>query len=180
MATPTKLMSIWAVVVMCGAVFAVPASRGMGAETPSSPALPAPPPTPRLPEPPGIPPPLTPNSSPLALVAKMPGAIGAAEMDPNGTIHLHLREPTRSAPSQSILPEAPWSPPQERLGYGEIELNRGDLHYSDVLSHLGNLVPGQVKPVLQWRAGEQWHCAIDPARGPCPLLHLLPGYAAVR
>jgi hypothetical protein len=68
----------------------------------------------------------------------------------------------------------PWSRPEERIGYGEIELNRGDPYYNDVLRHLGGLVPGQTKPVPPWRADEKWHCALDPDRGPCPLQHLLP------
>jgi hypothetical protein len=101
-------------------------------------------------------------------------------MEPNGIIRLHLRAPARSAPRQSFLPTVPMSPPQERIGYGEIELDRGHLHYSDVLRHLGGLVPGQVKPVPPWRAEEQWHCALDPDRGPCPLQHLLPDRTAMR
>ena len=73
----------------------------------------------------------------------------------------------------------PWSQPQERIGYGEIELNPSDPYYNDVLRHLEGLLPGQTKSVPSWRADEKWHCALDPDRGPCPLQHLLPHRASV-
>jgi hypothetical protein len=56
----------------------------------------------------------------------------------------------------------PWSRPEERIGYGEIELNRGDPYYDDVLRHIAGLLPGQTKPVPPWRADEKWHCTLDP------------------
>jgi hypothetical protein len=112
--------------------------------------------------------------------ANSTSSIGAAEMDLSGTIRLHLHAPTRSTLDQSILPVVPRSAAEERFGYGEIELNRWDLHYDDILRHLGGLRPGQIKPVPPWRAEEKWHCALDPDRGPCPLQHLLPGRTALR
>lgn len=170
MATSIKSRSIWAAAVVCSAVLAVPASAEAAVDSPPSPVLPAPLPLPVYPVP----------APPIAPLATAPGAIGSAEMDPNGTIRLHLRAPMRSTPHQSILPAVPPPTAEERLGYGEIELDRWDLHYRDMLRHLGGLRPGQVKPVPPWRAGETWHCALDPERGPCPLEHLLPGGTALR
>jgi hypothetical protein len=180
LAAPINVISIWTALATFGAAATMPARREMRAETTPLAPLPAPLPLPRLPEPVPGPPLLPPASSALALAAKTPGAIGAAEMEPNGTIRLHLRVPARSARRQSFLPTVPMSPPQEQIGYDEIELDRGHLHYRDVLRHLGGLVHGQVKPVPPWRAEEQWHCALDPNRGPCPLQHLLPDRTAMR
>ena len=178
MATSITSRSIWAAAVVCGIVLAVPASAETVADRPSPPMLPAPLPEPVLPEVPQqiLPPPDLWPTAPL----NAPGAIGSAEMDPSGTIRLHLRAPTRSAPEQSVLPVVPRSAAAERLGYGEIELDRWDLHDGDMLRHLGGLRPGQIKPVPPWRAEEKWHCALDPDRGPCPLEHLLPGDTALR
>jgi hypothetical protein len=167
-------ISIWAAFVIGCAAFMTPAHGETGGK---SPPPPAPPPS-AIPQPAPVPPP--PPAPPDVLAANAPGAIGLAEMNPNGTIRLHLRRPTRAAPARTIRPGVPWSPPQENVGYGEIEISRGDSHYGDMLGHLGGLSPGQVKPVPPWRADERWHCALDPDRGPCPLNHLLPGHAAVR
>jgi len=97
-------------------------------------------------------------------------------MDASGAIHLHLSAP----PAPALQPIVPWTGPQERLGYGEIELRRWDPHYDDLLRHIAGLAPGQTKPVLPWREDEAWHCALDPDRGPCPGLHLLPNRIGLR
>jgi hypothetical protein len=100
-------------------------------------------------------------------------------MGRDGTIRLHLSAAPRSALEEGTRRVVPWSRPEERIGYGEIELNRWDPYYNDVLHHLGGLLPGQRKPVPPWRADEKWHCALDPDRGPCPLQHLLPHRASI-
>jgi hypothetical protein len=95
-------------------------------------------------------------------------AIGVAQMDASGVVHLHIRPPTRPTPEWTLRLGVPMPPSQERIGYGEIDIDRLNPHYADLLRHLGGLAPGEVKPVMPWRAEEQWHCAIDPYRGPCP------------
>jgi hypothetical protein len=100
-------------------------------------------------------------------------------MGRDGTIRLHLSAAPRSALEEGTRRVVPWSRPEERIGYGEIELNRWDPYYNDVLHHLGGLLPGQRKPVPPWRADEKWHRALDPDRGPCPLQHLLPHRASI-
>jgi len=101
-------------------------------------------------------------------------SIGWARMARGGTIHLHLRPPSRWAQEERLLATVPWSSPEELIGYGDVELDPKDQHYFDVLRHLGGLRPGETKPVPDWRADEQWHCALDPERGSCPLHHPLP------
>jgi len=100
-------------------------------------------------------------------------SIGTAEMEPNGTIRLHLWPPAEPAFQNSFRPRFPWAFPQERIGYGEIEVQSTDSVYSRLLKHLGGLQPGEVKAVPPWHTGEPWHCLIDPDRGHCPLEHLL-------
>ena len=116
----------------------------------------------------------TPNRK-LAAVARE-SSIGTAEMDENWTIKLHIRAAHQPIPQEEIFPTVPWSPPEEIIGYGEFELQPGDLYYDRIVLHLdlGGLRPGESKPVPPWQAGEKWHCALDPDRGPCPLQHLLP------
>ncbi len=99
-------------------------------------------------------------------------SIGTAKMRPDGTIRLHLTAPSRPASQEGLFP-VPWSPPQEHLGYGEVELTPGDPHHADILRHLGGLKSGETKPVPPWQHSEKWHCAIDPDRGSCPLVHAL-------
>jgi hypothetical protein len=96
-------------------------------------------------------------------VSDSESSIGSAQMKPNGTIQLRLRAPPPPVTQQ-----------RTELGYGEIEMQPGDLYYGELLRHLGGLRPGEAKPVPDWRADEKWHCALDPYRGPCPLAHLLP------
>jgi len=116
-----------------------------------------------LPMPPELPPELIPPPTPPTGTAARSGkAIGSAEMQANGTIRLHLWPPADST-----------SDPQERIGYGEIEIDNADPVYMRMLNHLGGLRPGEVKAVPPWRADERWHCMVDPDRGPCPLEHLL-------
>jgi hypothetical protein len=110
---------------------------------------------------------------PAAPSAKSPEAIGTAEMEPNGTIRLHLWPPAEPTSDETFHPGVPWGFSQERIGYGEIEIQWTDAAYEHVLKHLGGLHPGEVKPVPPWRADEHWHCLVDPDRGPCPLEHLL-------
>jgi hypothetical protein len=176
-APPLSVISVYAALAIGGATLLTPARGEAGAESPSSSVLPPPAVPQPAPVPPSIPAPPSLPTTPLS--ADPPGAIGFAEMDSNGTIRLHLRTPPRSAPGQTLRQSVPWSSPQERIGYGDIEIDRRDAHYDDMLRHLGGLAPGQIKPVPQWRADEQWHCALDPDRGPCPLDHLLPGRAAL-
>jgi hypothetical protein len=114
------------------------------------------------------------------LPAELSGLIGSAEMERDGTIRLHLRAPPFPAPPEGLRPSVPWPRPEETIGYGEIELAPGDPSYEDLLRHLGGLRPGQSKPVPPWRPEEQWHCALDPDRGACPLPHLLPNHRAAR
>jgi hypothetical protein len=96
-----------------------------------------------------------------------PNAIGTAEMDTAGNIHLHLLAPAQPAEQPASGPPIVW-PPQELVGYGEIEIDKLNPHYNELLQHVGGLAPGQVKDVPPWRAGEEWHCVLDPLRGPCP------------
>lgn len=164
----TKLRKLsWPVFVVAAAVSGVPSRGQQAPETPPTPARPAP----------MVPPPL-PYSPPMP-ADNSASSIGSAEMDRNGTIRLHLSAATRSAPKEGMRRVVPWSQPQERIGYGEIELNPSDPSYNDVLLHLEGLLPGQTKSVPPWRADEKWHCALDPDRGPCPLQHLLPHRASV-
>jgi hypothetical protein len=101
--------------------------------------------------------------------------IGSAQMTRNGTIQLRLRAPLPPVTRQGPELIVPSSPPGEIIGYGEVEVQPGDLYYGELLRHLGGLRPGETKSVPDWRADEKWHCALDPHRGPCPLTHLLPG-----
>jgi hypothetical protein len=103
-------------------------------------------------------------------------SIGWAYMTPNGTIQLDLRAGPIPAPvtRQGTVQVVPLSPPQEILGYGQIELQPSDTYYGELLRHVGGLRPGETKPVPIWRANEKWHCALDPHRGPCALQHLVP------
>lgn len=115
----------------------------------------------------------------LSMSAESQHSIGTAEMDANGTISMHLSAPPRAAPDKGIRPLVPWPPPEEQLGYGQVQLDRWDPHYDDLLRHLGGLLPGQMKQVPPWRPDEKWHCAFDPDRGPCPLHHRLPDIAPI-
>jgi hypothetical protein len=99
-------------------------------------------------------------------------------MTPNGTIQLHLRAATspvtqRGGELTGLWSFLPWSSVEE-TGYGEIQLQPGDLYYGALLRHLGGLQPGETKLVPVWRTDEKWHCALDPRRGSWPLQHLLP------
>jgi hypothetical protein len=102
------------------------------------------------------------------------GSIGWVRMTPNGMIQLSLRAAPLPVTQQGTELIVPWSPPQEIVGYGEIELQPSDLYYRELLRHVGGLRPGETKPVPGWRADEKWHCALDPHRGPCALQHLVP------
>jgi hypothetical protein len=51
------------------------------------------------------------------------GAIGAAETGRSGVIHLHIRAPTQPLPEWTLRPSPPLAP-QERIGYGEIDIDR--------------------------------------------------------
>lgn len=126
-----------------------------------------------MPFPPPLPPQLrAPPPAPNATLAKHGDAIGSAEMAPNGAIRLHLWPPAEPR-SEQTFPAVRWAFPQERIGYGEIEIERTDAIYKLLLKHVGGLRPGEVKPVRPWHADEHWHCIVDPDRGPCPLEHLL-------
>jgi len=120
-----------------------------------------------------IPIPLAASSVLSSSVEPAPEAIGFAKMGANGLIHLHLRRPAQRLPETLLDPHVGWSP-REDIGYGDIQIDRSDPHYNDVLKHLGGLEPGQIKPVPAWKADEKWHCELDPDRGPCPGIHLLP------
>ena len=109
----------------------------------------------------------------LAQSAPAQPSIGVAEMDFNRTIWLRLTRPEEESNGQSLV-TIPRLPPQEMIGYGDIELWPGDPHYLDVLDHLGGLEAGEIKPVPPWKPSEAWHCAIDPERGPCPGVHAVP------
>jgi len=120
-----------------------------------------------------------PEIAPSAVSRSPAGAtIGTVEMDRDGTIRLHLTAVPQSAPDNTIRPGVAWARPEERIAYGEIELQPQDPNYKDVLSHVGGPLAGQTKPVPPWRPHEKWHCALDPDRGPCPLEHLLPSPAS--
>ena len=132
----TKLRKLaWPVFVVAATVSGVPARGQQAPESPPAPALPTP----------LVPPPL-PYSPPLP-ADKSTSSIGSAEMDRNGTIRLHLSTAPRSAPEEGMRRVVPWSQPQERIGYGEIELNPSDPYYNNVLRHLEGLLPGQTKSV---------------------------------
>lgn len=154
---------IWAVLFAAVTAPVFPARGQPAQDSPPLPALPAPMPAPSSPT---LPPPEEATSS-----------IGSAEMDRNGTIRVHLRAAPRSVPQEGLRRAVPWASPEERIGYGEIELSPRDPYYNDLSRHLGGLRPGETKPVPPWRADEKWHCALDPDRGPCALQHLLPDHA---
>jgi hypothetical protein len=101
-------------------------------------------------------------------------------MDGSGVIHLHIRPPRQPAPESTLDPVVPLPAPREQLGYGELDIDRLNPHYDDLLGHLGGLSPGEVKAVMPWHAQEEWHYAFDPARGSCPMHHLLPDAFARR
>jgi hypothetical protein len=131
--------------------------------------------TPQPLRPPSQPTPVPPVTPPAPLPE---GAIGTAEMDAHGTIFLHLKAPEH--PTQETWESAvPW-PSQERIGYGEIAIDRLNPHYDELLVHLAGLERGHDVTVWPWRAGEEWHCAFDPDRGPCPGLHPVPNGSAQR
>ena len=169
-AAPVNSTAISAALILCFAIMAMPTRAETPTENPHTPPLPTPLPLPHLPEP--IPIPAPPPPSPAERMANLPGMIGSAEMDHSRVIHLHLQMPKQHlAPEQSLHPAVPWFAPQERMGYGELEIEPGDPHYADILHHLGGLKPGEAKPVLPWTPSETWHCAIDPERGDCSLIH---------
>jgi hypothetical protein len=91
----------------------------------------------------------------------------------DGTIRLHIVAPSYPIPGDEMVP-VPWTAPEEQIGYGDIEISPWDMHYADIMRHVGGLRPGETKPVPPWAASEVWHCAIDPQRGPCPLVHRIP------
>jgi hypothetical protein len=72
-------------------------------------------------------------------------------MTPNGTIQLHLRAATspvtqRGGELTGLWSFLPWSSVEE-IGYGEIQLQPGDLYYGALLRHLGGLQPRETKLV---------------------------------
>jgi hypothetical protein len=153
------------------AVMAIAARGEPQSQNGPSSVLPAPLP---IPSPPPVPPQLlAPPSAPDATLAKPRGAIGSAEMDLNGAIRLHLWPPAEPIAGETFRPSVPWAFSQERIGYGEIEIERTDGVYMHLLKHLGGLHSGEIKSVPPWRVEEHWHCLIDPDRGPCPLEYLL-------
>jgi hypothetical protein len=100
-------------------------------------------------------------------------SIGTAAMGRDGTIWLQLVPAPDQPDAEGELSRMPSPPPQEALGYGSIEINPRDPYYEKLIQHLGGLKVGETKPVLPWRPSETWHCAFDPERGPCPLIHPL-------
>jgi len=96
------------------------------------------------------------------------GSIGTARMLGDGTIELDLSKEPHLGVARG---------PGE-LGYGQLDIERSNPHYSELLNHLGGLQPGEEKPVPPWRPDETWHCAFDPDRGSCPLGHSLDRAAA--
>jgi hypothetical protein len=169
----------WSAGALIVALALIAVLLGDGAKFSDSPLSPAQLELPQ-PLPPEITPPLLPQS-PAEPSTDVAGSIGSAEMDARYAIHLHVRPAESRAPEATTNlapPEIRWST-HENIGYGEIVIERSDVHYDDVLHHLGGLVPGQVKSLPSWGPDEQWHCALDPDRGPCPGLHLLPGSLAL-
>ena len=131
------------------------------------------------------PPPLLPPPQPIPVPPVTPpaplpeGAIGTAEMNTAGDILLHLKAPQHPTPEPGG-PVMPLSAPQERMGYGEITVDRLNPHYDELRKRLVGLAPGHDVVVWPWREGEEWHCAFDPYRGPCPGLHPVPNGSAQR
>lgn len=105
---------------------------------PSS-ALPAPLLTPSPPEP--TPQLRAPPSAPNTTLAMPREAIGTAEMVSNGAIRLHLWPPAEPTSEETFRPGVLWGFPQERIGYGEIEIEHTDGVYILLLKHLGGLRP---------------------------------------
>jgi len=162
-ATYVGRTAVVAAIIACG--ITTPGIAGMQRDATEPPLVPVPP-LPLPPLPPSIPAPLT-TTAPQPPWPHDRSAIGTVEMDSAGNIHLQLLAPARPAEQEASDP-MPWPAPQERLGYGEIEVDRLNPHYGELLQHIGGLAHGQVKDVPPWRAGEEWHCALDPLRGPCP------------
>jgi hypothetical protein len=130
--------------------------------------------------PPVRPPPQPIPVPPVTPPAPLPeGAIGMAEMNTAGDILLHLKAPEHPTPEPGG-PVVPLSAPQELMGYGEITIDRLNPHYDELLQHLAGLAPSHDVAVWPWRAGEEWHCAFDSYRGPCPGLHPVPNGSAQR
>jgi hypothetical protein len=165
-----KPIAMLLTVIACGV--AAPGLAETQRDVTPPPLLPLPPPP--LPEPIPMPPPSL-SQAPL-----LEGAIGIVEMDAAGNIHLHLRRPTQPPRTPDWGIGIQWLASQDWLGYGEIEIDHLNPHYQEMLQHLAGLEPGQTKTVPPWRASEEWHCAFDPFRGPCPMQHLLPNPIALR
>jgi hypothetical protein len=169
----SKALSIG--LITCCALMASPVLAELPIDGPSPLLPPDSLPELRLPLPKMIPPPPEDRSLVAVFAAHAPDAIGSAEMDGNGIIHLHIRPPREPTHEWTLHSVAPLPAPQERIGHGEMDIDRSDPHYDELLRHLGGLKPGEAKLIMTWQAGEQWHCALDPYRGLCPLQHLLPG-----